>query len=522
MVASNHPAVELRQLTKRFGTVLANNGVNLRVERGTIHGLIGENGAGKSTAMKLLFGMYQPDAGEILVDGQKRAWSSPADALACGIGMVHQHFMLAGPYSALDNILLGAEPLRRGLIDRRAGRAQLEKLAAQYGLAVDWDSPIEQLPVGLQQRIEILKLLYRNTNVLILDEPTAVLTPQEANELFQNLKRLRDEGKTILLVTHKLKEVMAVTQRVTVFRSGTVTGEIETSQTNPEELAFLMVGRKVVLSIDSSRQTAAEQGSAGPESGLQARSPTLEARHLTLAGTKGSRHRISDINFCVNPGEVVGLAGVEGNGQTELLQALLHPKDSHCRTSGAVKLLGQDVTHWKAHEIRSLGVAVIPEDRLQEGLLTERPVFENFVLGLHRSAPFSHGVVLDTRCAQAASTRAIEEYDIRPADVQIPAGKLSGGNQQKLIVAREFHRNPKMLIAAHPTRGVDVGAIEFIHGRIIRARDSGAAVLLISSELDELLALSDRILVLYEGRIVAEFLRGQVNERELGMKMGGL
>ena len=513
MVASNHPAVELRQLTKRFGAVLANDGVNLRVERGTIHGLIGENGAGKSTAMKLLFGMYQPDAGEIRVAGQKRVWSSPADALACGIGMVHQHFMLAGPYSALDNILLGAEPLRRGLIERRAARAQLQNLATQYGLPVDWDRSVEELPVGLQQRIEILKLLYRNTDVLILDEPTAVLTPQEANELFQNLKRLRDEGKTILLVTHKLKEVMAVTQRVTVFRAGTVTGEIETSQTNPEELAFLMVGRKVVLSIDSSRQTAAEQGSAGP---------TLEAQHLTLAGGKGSRHRISDISFCVNPGEVVGLAGVEGNGQTELLQALLHPKDSRCRTSGTVKLLGQDVTHWKAHEIRALGVAVIPEDRLQEGLLVERPVFENFVLGLHRSAPFSHGVVLDTRCAQAASTRAIEEYDIRPADVQIPAGKLSGGNQQKLIVAREFHRNPKMLIAAHPTRGVDVGAIEFIHGRIIRARDSGAAVLLISSELDELLALSDRILVLYEGRIVAEFLRGQASERELGMKMGGL
>jgi len=252
MVASNHPAVELRQLTKRFGAVLANNGVNLSVERGTIHGLIGENGAGKSTAMKLLFGMYQPDAGEIWVHGRKCVWSSPADALACGIGMVHQHFMLAGPYSALDNILLGAEPLRRGLIERRAARAQLEKLATQYGLPVHWDCPVEQLPVGLQQRIEILKLLYRNTDVLILDEPTAVLTPQEASELFQNLKRLRDEGKTILLVTHKLKEVMAVTQRVTVFRAGIVTGEIETSRTNPEELAFLMVGRKVALSIDSS------------------------------------------------------------------------------------------------------------------------------------------------------------------------------------------------------------------------------------------------------------------------------
>ncbi len=522
MVASNHPAVELRQLTKRFGSVLANDGVNLSVRRGAIHGLIGENGAGKSTAMKLLFGIYQPDAGEIWVAGQKRIWSSPADALACGIGMVHQHFMLAGPYSALDNILLGAEPLRHGLIDRRGALAQLQKLAAQYGLPVDWTRPIEELPVGLQQRIEILKLLYRNTEVLILDEPTAVLTPQEANELFQNLKRLRDEGKTILLVTHKLKEVMAVTDRVTVFRAGKVTGEIETAQTNPEELAFLMVGRKVVLSIDGARGAGASKKSHDLASTSPVQLPALEAQHLTLVGPRGSRHRISDISFKVKSGELVGIAGVEGNGQTELLQALLHPKESQCRTSGTVKLLGHDVTDWAPAAIRALGVAVIPEDRIQEGLLVERPLFENFVLGLHRLPAFYHAGVLDSRRVQASAAGALREYDIRPADVQIPAGKLSGGNQQKLIVAREFHRNPKILIAAHPTRGVDVGAIEFIQKRILRARDSGAAVLLISSELDELIALSDRILVLYEGRIVAEFLRGQVNERELGMRMGGL
>jgi simple sugar transport system ATP-binding protein len=333
---------------------------------------------------------------------------------------------------------------------------------------------------------------------------------------------LRAEGKTILLVTHKLKEVMAVTQRVTVFRGGKVTGQTETAHTSPEELAFLMVGRKVALSIDAAGAAGASRHPSPVAPTPLPQPSVLEVQNLSLAGKPGTRHRLCQLSFSLRTGEIVGIAGVEGNGQTELLQAILHPKDPQCRTSGSIKFLGHDVTHWSAHAIRDLGVAVIPEDRLQEGLLPERPMFENFVLGLHRSAPFSHAGVFNTSRAQTAAQHAIEEYEIRPANIQIPAGKLSGGNQQKLIVAREFHRNPKILFAAHPTRGVDVGAIEFIHGRIIRARDSGAAVLLVSSELDELLALSDRILVLYEGAIAAEFLRGQVNERELGMKMGGL
>lgn len=500
--------VELRGVTKRFGQVFANAGVSLRVQRGAIHGIIGENGAGKSTAMNLLYGLYRPDAGSIVVQGQARSWRSPADAIAAGIGMVHQHFMLAGPYGALDNILLGAEQLHWGLIDRRSARARLERLAQQYGLAVDWDCPIEQLPVGTQQRIEILKLLFREAEILILDEPTAVLTPLETEALFGNLKRLRDEGKTILLVTHKLKEVMAITDCVTVFRAGKVTGEVETARTSPQELADLMVGRQVLLSL------GVAPAKPQPE-------PAIETVGLSVAGPPGSPSRLSEVSLKVRPGEIVGLAGVEGNGQTELLQSLLHPAEPRCRSAGTVRLLGRDVTNWRAGRIRELGVAVIPEDRLREGLLLDRPVAENFILGLQRSPEFSRAGFLRSGQALGAARRAVDEYDVRPRDLSLPAGKLSGGNQQKLIIAREFERQPRVLLAAQPTRGVDVGAVEFIHRRIVRARDEGAAVLLVSSELDEILSLSDRILVMFGGRIVAEFQRGQVSERELGLKMGG-
>ncbi len=508
MTSGTVPAVELRELSKRFGNVAANAGVNLRVAGGTIHGVIGENGAGKSTAMKLLYGMLRPDSGEILVRGTRCVWASPADAIARGIGMVHQHFMLAGPYSALDNILLGAEPVRRGVIDRPAARRRLEALASQYGLPVDWDRAIEELPVGVQQRIEILKLLYREANILILDEPTAVLTPQETNGLFENLRKLRAEGKTILLVTHKLNDVMSFTDHVTVFRAGKVTGEVPTSQSNPQELANLMVGRKVTLSI--------HVPSARPRPEM-----ALEVAKLNLKGPAASRHRLSEVSFSVRRGEIVGIAGVEGNGQSELVQAIQHPRESGWRTSGTVKLLGQEVTSWSALNIRDLGVAVIPEDRLREGLLPERPVSENLLLGLQRSRAFSSAGFLDSKRLAEAATVAVRDYDVRPPDLDLPAGRLSGGNQQKLIVAREFQRQPRLLIAAQPTRGVDVGAIEFIHNRIVHARDGGAGVLLVSSDLDEILTLSDRILVMYEGRIVAEFQRGQVTERELGLKMGG-
>jgi ABC-type uncharacterized transport system ATPase subunit len=501
-------AVELRELTKQFGTCVANAGVNLRVQAGTIHGIVGENGAGKSTAMKMLYGIYRPDSGQIFVEGKPCVWNSPSDAIARGIGMVHQHFMLAGPCTALDNILLGAEPRRWGMIDRKSARSRLETLARQYGLPVPWETPVEKLPVGIQQRIEILKLLYRDARILILDEPTAVLTPQETNELFSNLRRLRDEGKTILLITHKLKEVMAITDRVTVFRAGKVTGEVETAGTNPHELAGLMVGRKVELNISVPPAKVREEFA-------------IEVADLNLAGGAASRHRLAGVNIGVRRGEIVGIAGVEGNGQSELLQALLHPREARSRTSGVVKFLGRDVTHWPASEIRALGVAVLPEDRLKEALLPERPVAENFLLGLQHRAEFNRSGFVRSRSLAAAAARAMETYDVRPRELTLPAGRLSGGNQQKLVVAREFERNPGVWIAAQPTRGVDVGAIEFIHRRIVRARDEGAGVLLVSFELEEILALSDRIFVIYEGRLVAEFARGQVTERELGLKMGG-
>ena len=500
-------AVELRGLTKRFGATLANSNINLRVKAGSIHGIVGENGAGKSTAMKMLYGIHQPDSGEILINGKACSWSSPADAIAGGVGMVHQHFMLAGPHTALDNIILGSEPARFGRIGRGRAKGRLEGLASRYGLPVEWERPVEELSVGVQQRVEILKLLYRDASILILDEPTAVLTPQETNDLFRNLARLRDEGKTILLITHKLKEVMAFTDRVTVFRAGQVAGETATSETEAQKLADMMVGRRVALETTVARgHTRAEMG--------------IEVSKLNL-GEVGSRHRLSDVSFTIKRGEILGIAGVEGNGQSELLHALLHPREPECRTSGQVKFLGQDVSDWPTRRIREIGIAVIPQDRHAEGLLLNWSLSENFLLGRQRQPQFQCYGWLRPASLANASSRGIRDYDVRPPDATMAAGNLSGGNQQKLIFAREFQTAPQVLLAAQPTRGVDVGAIEFIHQRIIKARDDGAAVLLISSELDEILALSDRILVMYEGRIVAEFERGKVTERELGLKMGG-
>jgi simple sugar transport system ATP-binding protein len=485
---------------------------------GTIHGVIGENGAGKSTAMKMLYGIYPPDSGEILIRGNRCEWKTPSDAIRAGIGMVHQHFMLAGPMSALDNILLGTEPLISSLppkaftpIDRNVAREKLERLCKSYGLSVDLDAAIETLPVGVQQRIEILKLLYRDAQILILDEPTAVLTPQEITDLFENLRRLRNEGKTILIITHKLREVMSLTDEVTIFRAGKVVGEVKTSETTPQGLAEKMVGRKVSLRVD-----------APPPPVL--RGTALEVRDLTLGpkpGAKSEKNRLSRISFHVAKGEVVGIAGVEGNGQSELLQALLHPADPSCRSSGEIKILGKDVSSFETVEIKDLGVGVIPEDRQREGLLMERPVSENFLLGLQRKAEFRKFGFLSLSSLNRSAQSALEEYDVRPRSLIAIAGRLSGGNQQKLIIAREFARAPKLLIAAQPTRGVDIGAIEFIHKRILKAREDGAGVLLVSSELDEILALSDRILVMYEGKIVASFERGRCDEKVLGLRMGG-
>jgi simple sugar transport system ATP-binding protein len=516
------PAVELRNLKKVFGEVVANADISMRVPRGSIHAVIGENGAGKSTAMKMLYGIYQPDEGEVWLRGEKKVWRSPRDAILCGVGMVHQHFMLAEPYTALENILLGAESARgiwtflpRVLrpIDREGARAKLEALAYKYGLRVNFDERVENLSVGEQQRIEILKLLYQNAEILILDEPTAVLTPQETGELFQNLKKLAALGKTILIITHKLKEVMSLSDEITVFRAGRVVGSKKTSHTSIEELAQLMVGRKVELA-GASHSGAVVASSPGD--------PVLSLREVSIK-TAG-RAPLKNLSFGVHAGEILGIAGVEGNGQSELLQLLTHPASYRKFSEGSLEYFGREVlrgTTVSARQIREMGMAMIPEDRHREGLLLNQSVRDNFLLGLQRFSSFSQFGFLKGSAIRQSAARAIHDYDVRPPSQEVSARGLSGGNQQKLIIAREFERKPKFLIAAQPTRGVDVGAIEFIHARIRQARDRGAGVLLVSSELDEILALADRILVMYAGKIAAHFERAQVSEESLGLYMGG-
>jgi simple sugar transport system ATP-binding protein len=514
-------AVELKGLSKRYGDCVANRHIELKVASGSIHAIIGENGAGKSTAMKMLYGMIRPDSGEIWIHGEAKSWRSPHDAIDCGIGMVHQHFMLAEPETVLENILVGAEPsssmwkwLPKFMrpLDFASARARLESISKRYGLKVDLDARVGDLSVGIHQRIEIIKLVYRNAQILILDEPTAVLTPQETAELFVHLKKLRAEGKTILIITHKLKEVLDLADEATVFRAGEVVGHRKISETNEDELASLMVGRKVSLRVEAPGATRLGE-------------PVLELNKVSLRANSSSRNLLSDLQISVRSGEVVGIAGVEGNGQSELLQILLHPKEYQSKLEGEISVLGKAVFEnghaWKTDAIKSLGVGCVPEDRHREGLLLDRPITESFLLGMQRHAPYSRHGLLSESALRSQTMKAIEEYDVRPKRLEIDARGLSGGNQQKLIIARELQREPKLLIVAQPTRGVDVGAIESIHGRIFEARSKGAGVLLVSSELDEILTLSDRILVMYGGKIVAEFARGQTDEKTLGRYMGG-
>jgi ABC-type uncharacterized transport system ATPase subunit len=499
------PAVEFRKLSKAFGDCVASRELDLTVTEGSIHAIIGENGAGKSTAMKMLYGLLKPDSGQILIRGKACRWQSPRDAIAHGIGMVHQHFMLAGPYTVLENILLGV-PWR----EWKGARAALNEIAAQAGgfLKVDWDAKVEDLSVGIQQRIEILKLLFCKASILILDEPTAVLTPQETDELFSYLKRLKAQGKTILIITHKLREVLDFADEVTVFRASQGVGNRRASETNADELASLMVGRKVHLEIETP---------PAPVLGEK----VLEISGLTLASEKShAKPVLSDVNLEVRSGEIVGIAGVEGNGQSQLLQLLSHPKDVYDRAHrlhGRVTCLGRDIFRLHARGIWRMGV--IPEDRQHEGLLLDRPVTESYLLGLQ--GKFSKAGFLREHEVAHETERAMEEYDVRPRSLTIETRRLSGGNQQKLIVAREFSRGVQFLVAAQPTRGVDVGAIEMIHARILRARAEGAGVLLVSSELDEVMKLSDRILVMYEGKVVAQFARGEATQEKIGLFMGG-
>lgn len=486
----NQPVIEFKGVSKYFGDVLANVDLHFTVQPGTIHAIVGENGAGKSTAMKILFGMQTPDSGEIFIHGQTVRFASPIDAMAAGVGMVHQHFMLAESYTALDNILLQQRGSPFSRLPRKEQRQRLGSIAKRYGFEVDLDARVEDLSVGEQQRLEILKILSQNSQILILDEPTAVLTPQEVKELFANLRMLRQEGKTILIITHKLKEVMNLADQVTVFRAGRIVGTTAVQKTSIEDLAEMMVGRR--LHPPRARSTNVDKESV-----------TLQFKDFSA---RHGSHFIENVNLDVHKSEIIGVAGVDGNGQDLLIRSLVDRK-SLSNVKGSVNWQGQ--------------LQSFPEDRIRYGVLPTRPVYENFLLGQQNRSEFLRGIFIRTRELIRRTRDIMQQYDIRPHNELLPFEKLSGGNQQKLVVARALSQKPDVILAAQPTRGVDIGAIEFIHNQLRDARDAGATVLLISSELDELMALSDRIVVLSKGRLIAEFQRTDFDEVALGKAMGG-
>ena len=496
-------AVEMRGVSKRFGEVLANDHIDLAIPDQSIHAIIGENGAGKSTCMNILYGFYTADEGGILIDGQPRTIAGPGDAIKLGLGMVHQHFMFVEPLTVTENIILGAEPTSGLSIDYAQARSRVRELSAQYGLKIDPDAVVGNLSVGQQQRVEILKTLYRGARILILDEPTAVLTPQEVIEMFGILRGLREQGKTIIIITHKLGEVLALSDNITVMRDGKVVGEVPTTGATAEQLARLMVGREVLLRV--------KKDEAKP------RDVVLEVRGLTVRGRE-SNALLQDVSFEVRGGETLGVAGVEGNGQTELIEVLAGLREA---TSGQVLLEGASINHLNPRERKRRGIAHIPEDRHRRGLLLTFDLAGNSILGVHREPPISGRMLLNADVITTRAQRLVNEYDVRPPNISLPARALSGGNQQKLIVAREFDIKPRLLLVAQPTRGVDIGATEFIHRKLIELRDAGAAVLLVSAELDEVLSLSDRVIVLYEGRIVGEVDPKSVSEEEIGLMMTG-
>jgi len=496
--------LELRGITKRFPGVVANDNVNLELNTGEVLSLIGENGAGKSTLMSVLYGMYKPDEGEILIDGVPLVFASPADAIAAGIGMVHQHFMLVPVFTVAENVVLGVEPTGSlGKLKIDEARRMVREISDKYNLDLDPDAVIEDLPVGVQQRVEIVKVLLRDAKVVVFDEPTAVLTPSEIIEFFEIVKTLVSAGRGVVFITHKLKEALNIADRIAVLRRGKVVGEADPKTATESQIAEMMVGRPVQLTVD---KNSAKTGDV-----------VLKVTDLTVLDADGRTH-VENVSFEVHSGEIVGIAGVQGNGQTELVEALTGLRKA---TSGVVALDGKDLTHSDPRERHQMGMAHIPEDRQRQGLVGGLSVAENLVLTRYHDDQFSHGVIVDWEAADAIAETLITEYDIRTPSKETSVGTLSGGNQQKVIVARELSRDLRLTIAAQPTRGVDVGSIEYIHSRIVKERDAGTAVLIVSTELEEVMALSDRLLVMYRGKVVAELDPKKVTPMEVGLYMAG-
>ena len=495
--------LELKNITKTFGSVTANNDVSITVHKGTIHAIVGENGAGKSTIMRIAYGFYNADSGEIFVDGNKVEIRTPHDAIALGIGMVHQHFMLVDTMTVAENIILGAETGTATSLDLDQANKAIRALSEELKLNINPKAVIEDLSVGQQQRVELLKALYRDAKLLILDEPTAVLSPQEVEEFFAILRRMKEQGKTIIIITHKLEEVLAISDEVTVMRDGKDVGNVKTAETTAKDLARMIVGRDVLLRVEKTDATPSDA--------------VLQVDGLKISGKHGPA--VDDVSFVVRAGEIVGVAGIEGNGQTELIEALA----GLCSiSSGRIEFEGKNVTNMNARRLKELGIAHIPEDRHKRGLLLHSDLAENSILGVHYRPPITTaGGFMSSNAIDKRIHEIVENFDVRPPIPELSAKSLSGGNQQKLIIGREFELNPKLLLVSQPTRGVDIGAIEFIHRKLIGLRDAGAAILLVSAELEEVTALADRLLVISEGKIVGEVDPRVTSNEEIGLLMTG-
>lgn len=503
MSAGSEIVLEARNITKRFPGVVANEQVSLKLHRGEVLALLGENGAGKTTLMNILYGMYHQDSGEVLIRGEPVRISGPSESIKRGIGMVHQHFMLVPVFTVAENIILGAETGNGPFLDLNVARQQICELSHQYNLAVDPDAYVKDLSVGQQQRVEIIKALYRKADILILDEPTAVLTPQETGELFAIIRSLTARGASVIFISHKLKEVLAIADRIMVLRRGRVVGETTPREATERSLAEMMVGRSVMLEV--------EKGEAHPAA------PVLTLDHVTVLDDRGQQV-VNEVSLEVHAGEILGIAGVQGNGQTELVEAITGLRPVR---SGRVLINGRNVTNASPRRISETGCAHVPEDRQEDGLVLTYSVADNLVLNTYYMPPFAHGIVRDDRAILDHASRLIARYDVRTPSPLTLVSALSGGNKQKVIIARELSREGRLLIAAQPTRGIDVGSIEFIHQQIVAERDRGAAVLLVSAELDEIMALSDRIAVMYHGKIVATLPAASATREELGLLMAG-